>query len=97
MSPGGAGTVVGTALTWQQLTFKDTLGNALPYLAQPGQYYLSLQFSGNTARYGAYNAPAIPAGVLSNGSAAGIFGTAAAITPATTYTAGTGPIMQPYQ
>ena len=96
-TPGGTGTVVGTALTWQQLAFVDTAGNALPYLAQPGQYWLSLQFSGNTARYEAYNAPAVPTVVLTNGSTAGVFGTAAAIAPPTTYTAGTGPIMQPYQ
>ncbi len=114
VTPSGIGTVVGTANTWQQLTFKDTSGNALPYLAQPGLYYISLCFGGNTCRYEAYEAPAIPAltlafqtinnvanvpvvtGVLSNGSAAQTFGTVAAITPPSTYTAGSGPVAQVY-
>lgn len=78
-----AGTLVGTAGTYQRIAF------TAPYNAQPGTYFIALQLNGTTARFAQYNAPSTP---LLTGSATGTFGTGAAITPPTTYTAARGPV-----
>lgn len=78
-----AGVTVGTAGTWQAIPF------TAPVLVQPGRYFIAVQNNGTTARIAAYNSPTSP---LKTGSAAGTFGTSAAITPPTTYTAGVGPV-----
>lgn len=78
-----AGVTVGTANSYQQIPF------TAQYTAAPGRYFLAIQNNGTTARLSAYNAPSTP---LVTGSATGTFGTGAAITPPTTYTAGVGPI-----
>jgi hypothetical protein len=78
-----AGTLVGAAGTYQRIAF------TAPYNAKAGQYFIVLQLSGTTARFAQYNAPSTP---LLTGSATGTFGTGAAITPPTTYTAARGPV-----
>lgn len=78
-----AGVTVGSANSYQQIPF------TAQYNAAPGRYYLAIQNNGTTARFSSYNAPSTP---LVTGSATGTFGTGAAITPPTTYTAGVGPI-----
>jgi hypothetical protein len=78
-----AGTLVGAAGTYQRIAF------TAPYNAQPGTYFIALQLNGTTARFAQYNAPSTP---LLTGSATGTFGTGAAITPPTTYTAARGPV-----
>lgn len=79
-----AGTLAGTAATWQQIPFTT------PYtLNQPGQYFLVLQSVGTTATFESLNAPTSSAVVT--GSATGSFGTGASIVPPTTYTANLGP------
>lgn len=78
-----AGVTVGTAGSWQQIPF------TAPVTVQPGTYFLVVQSNGTTAKIGAYNAPGLS---ILTGSATGTFGTSAAITPPTTYTAGVGPI-----
>jgi hypothetical protein len=78
-----AGVTVGTALTWQQIPF------TAEYSAVAGDYFIAVQLNGTTARLATYNSPTSP---LVTGSAAGTFGTGAAIAPPTTYTAGVGPV-----
>lgn len=78
-----AGVTVGTANSWQRIPFTS------PYSAQPGQYFIAVQVNGTTARIAQYNAPSAP---VLTGSATGTFGTGAAITPPTTYTAARGPV-----
>lgn len=78
-----AGVTVGTAGTWQQIPF------TAEYEAVAGDYFIAVQLNGNTARIMTYNSPTSP---LVTGSAAGTFGTGAAITPPTTYTAAKGPV-----
>lgn len=78
-----AGTLVGTAGTYQRIAF------TAPYNAKAGTYFIALQLNGTTARFAQYNAPSTP---LLTGSATGTFGTGAAITPPTTYTAARGPV-----
>lgn len=78
-----AGVTVGTAGSWQAIPF------TAPVLVPPGRYFIVVQNNGTTARIAAYNSPTSP---LKTGSAAGTFGTSAAITPPTTYTAGVGPV-----
>lgn len=83
-----AGTTAGTAATWQQLAFTT------PYaLTTPGQYFISVQSNGTTAKFAAYNSPTSPYLV---GSATGTLGTPASITAPTTYTANLGPIALVY-
>jgi hypothetical protein len=82
-----AGVTVGTAATWQQIPF------TAQYLAAPGTYFIVVQLNGTTARLATYNSPTSP---LLTGSATGAFGTSAAITPPTTYTAGVGPVAMVY-
>jgi hypothetical protein len=82
-----AGVTVGTAGTWQQIPFTSQ------YLANPGNYFIVVQLNGTTARLATFNSPTSP---LLTGSATGTFGTSAAITPPTTYTAGVGPVAVVY-
>lgn len=83
-----AGVVAGTANTWQQIAFTSTVSLV------PGLYYLTLQSNGTTATFADYNFPAPVAQTtpLITGSVAGVFGTTANFTPATTYTANLGPV-----
>lgn len=83
-----AGVTVGTAGTWQQIPFTSVVSLV------PGSYFLVVQSNGTTANPAVYNYPAPVAGsvFLVTGSATGTFGTSAAITPPTTYTAGVGPV-----
>lgn len=82
-----AGVLVGTANSYQRIAF------TAPYQAAAGTYFIALQLNGTTARVSALNAPSLP---VSTGSATGTFGTSAAITPPTTYTAGVGPVATLY-
>lgn len=82
-----AGVTVGAANTWQQIPFTAA------YLAPAGTYFIVVQSNGTTAKIAALNAPTSP---LVTGSVAGSFGTVAAFTPATTFTAGVGPIAITY-
>lgn len=82
-----AGVTVGTAGTWQQIPFTS------PVSVAPGNYFIVVQNNGTTARIATYNSPTSP---LLTGSATGSFGTSAAITPPTTYTAGVGPVAMVY-
>lgn len=77
-----AGTLAGTANTWQQIAFTT------PYSAPAGTYFIAVQSNGTTAHPAVYNAPTSP---HLSGSATGAFGTSASITPPTTYTTLLGP------
>ena len=83
-----AGVLVGTAGTWQQIAFTSTVSLV------PGTYFIVVQSNGTTAHPAVYNFPAPVANTaaLVTGSATGTFGTGANFTPATTYTAGVGPV-----
>lgn len=82
-----AGVTVGTTATYQELPF------TAPYAAVgPGQYWVSISMDGTTARL-----RTIPAGaILPTTLAAGVFGTLAAITPPTTFTAANAPVAYSY-
>lgn len=82
-----AGTTAGTANTWQRLAF------TAPYEATAGDYFLAIQSNGTTAKPAAYSSAGLP---IFTGSATGVFGTGAAITPPTTYTASLGPVALVY-
>lgn len=82
------GTTAGTASTWQQLPFTATYN-----LTVPGQYFLVVQSNGNTAKLATLNSATNP---TLTGSATGTLGTAASITPPTTYTANLGPVAMLY-
>jgi hypothetical protein len=84
------GTTVGTLATFQQVAFTAT------YTVIAGWYYLCVQFNGTTARFRTIPANLGISQVAITGSAAGTFGTVAAITPGTTFTAGVGPIAFTY-
>lgn len=77
------GTTAGTASLFQRLALTAT------YLAPAGTYFMVAQSNGTTAKLGTYASAGLP---LLTGSATGTLGTAAAITPPTTYTANLGPI-----
>jgi len=77
------GTTAGTASTWQQIAFTATYT-----LTVPGTYWVVLQSNGTTAKFASLNSPISS---LLTGSATGTLGTAASITPPTTYTANLGP------
>jgi hypothetical protein len=81
-----AGVTVGTAGTYQAIPF--TAPVVLPSVIT-NPYFIVVQSNGTTAKVATYNAPTSP---RLTGSAAGTFGTSAAITPPTTYTAGVGPV-----
>jgi hypothetical protein len=83
-----AGVVVGSANTWQAIPF------TAPVTVNAGVYFIVVQLNGAVAaKFATYNAPVTP---LLTGSATGTFGTSAAITPPTTYTAGVGPVAMLY-
>ena len=79
-----AGTTAGTAATWQQIAFTATYNITIP-----GQYWVVVQSNGTSAKFDSVNAPTTTG--LLTGSATGVFGTGASITPPTTYTANLGP------
>lgn len=81
-----AGTTTAGADGYQRLPF--TAAITIP----PGTYYVALQVNGNTDRYNAH-----PVGNFGAGKGTGTtFGTLAAITPPTTFTADLGPIASLY-
>lgn len=82
-----AGATVGTAANIQGVDF------TAPYAAIAGRYYAALQFNGTTAKFRTYP---IPGSKIVAATAAGTFGTSAAITPGTTFTADKGPICYTY-
>lgn len=81
------GTTAGTANLFQRIAFTAA------YAAAAGNYFIAVQSNGTTAKVSTYASPGLP---LVTGSATGVFGTGAAITPPTTYTANLGPIAQVY-
>lgn len=83
-----AGTLAGTASTWQQIPFTATYN-----LTTPGTYFIALQSNGTTAHPSTLNSATNP---TLTGSATGVFGTGASITPPTTYTANLGPMAYVY-
>lgn len=84
-----AGVTAGTANNWMQLPFYSGAANT-PYSVVPGTYYIAIQSNGTTATLACYSAPTYP---LNTGSATGVFGTGASLTPPTTYTATLGPLV----
>jgi hypothetical protein len=84
---GGAADIVGTAANFQSVDFTET------YAAVAGVYYISVQFNGTTAKFRTY---AIPGSPWVAGTASGTWGTAANITPGTSFTADKGPICVTY-
>ena len=82
------GTTAGTASTWQQIAFTATYN-----LTVPGTYFLVVQSNGTTAKLATLNSATNP---TLTGSATGTLGTAASITPPTTYTANLGPVAMLY-
>lgn len=82
-----SGTTAGTANTWQRIAF------TAPVQVLPGSYFIAVQSNGTTAKPATYNSPQSS---LVTGSATGVFGTSAAITPPTTYTANLGPMALAY-
>lgn len=92
-----SGVTLGTAATVQQIPFYDNTNAVnLPYTVTQsalGTYYLVIQSNGTTGKYAAFDYPALG---INTGSATGVFGTGAAITPPTTYTAGLAPFATPY-
>jgi len=82
-----SGTTAGTANTWQRIAFTAT------YQAAAGTYYIAVQSNGTTAKPAVFSSPGLP---IVSGSAAGTFGTGAAITPPTTYTASLAPVAMVY-
>lgn len=82
------GTTAGTASTWQRLAFTT------PYtITVPGTYWLVVQSNGTTAKLATINSVTSP---TLTGSGTGTLGTAASITPTTTYTANLGPVANLY-
>ena len=82
------GTTAGTASTFQQIAFTSTYT-----LTVPGTYFLVVQSNGTTAKLATLNSATNP---TLTGSATGTLGTAASITPPTTYTANLGPVAMLY-
>lgn len=83
-----SGTTAGTASTWQRLAFTSTYN-----LTVSGTYWLAIQSNGTTAKLATLNSDVNP---TLTGSATGVFGTGASITPPTTYTANLGPMAMVY-
>jgi len=79
---GDAEVLVSTAATFQKVPFD---GGTITI--DPGTYYISATFDGTTAKYRAYVVAGSPFVALTE---AGTFGTAASITPGTTFTASEG-------
>lgn len=82
------GTTVGTTATFQEIAFVTAYAAVGPAL-----YFISVSVNGNTCRLRTVAAGS----VISTGSATGVFGTLAAITPPTTFTADKAPIAYLYQ
>jgi len=83
-----AGVTVGTAGTYQQIPFTAPI--VIPSSSAVSlTYFIVVQSNGTTAKVATVNSPTSQ---LLTGSATGTFGTSAAITPPTTYTAGVGPV-----
>ncbi len=83
-----AGVTTGTAANFQAVPF------TAPYAAVgPAVYYVAVQMNGTTAKWRSHTAPGL---TFVTGTVAGTFGTLAAITPGTTYTANKGPIACTY-
>ncbi len=82
------GTTAGTASQWQRLAFTATYN-----LTIPGTYWGVVQSNGTTAKLATLNSDVNP---TFTGSATGTLGTAASITPPTTYTANLGPMIMVY-
>lgn len=82
-----SGTTAGTASQFQRLAFTST------YTAAAGTYYIAIQSNGTTAKLATFGSSGLP---ITTGSATGTFGTGAAITAPTTYTANLGPIARVY-
>ena len=82
-----AATVVGTAKTIQSITFTATV------LLQPGKYFIALQFKNNSARFRTHS---ITGSKFIAGSTTGTFGTAAAFSPGSSYTASKAPFCALY-
>lgn len=81
-----AGTTVGTTATMQRIPF------TAPFAAKgPGLYFVGVQTNGTTAKV-----RTATFGDKSTTSVAQVFGTPAAITPPTTFTASVGPIVMTY-
>lgn len=80
---------LGTANTWQEIPFGTAAAGAVPVQILAGTYYIAIQSNGTTGKLRAYQSAGLS---LPVGSATGTFGTSAAITPPTTYTAGVGPV-----
>lgn len=79
-----AGTTVGTAANWQAVDF------TAPVAVTGGKiYYIAANFNGNTAKFRGYPGPGLK---FVTGTASQTFGTPAAITPGTTFSANVGPI-----
>lgn len=83
-----AATTAGTASTWQRLPFTTAYT-----LTVPGTYWGVVQSNGTTAKLATLNSDVNP---TFTGSATGTQGTAASITPPTTYTANLGPMIMAY-
>lgn len=82
-----SGVTAGTANTFQRIAF------TAPVVVTPGTYYLAVQSNGTSATLGTYSSAGLP---ITDGSATGVFGTSASITPPTTYTANLGPLATLY-
>ena len=82
-----AADLVGTAANFQSVAFSSV------YTADPGKYYISLQFNGTTARFRTYT---IPGSKFITDTSAGTFKTSASLTLVTTFTANQGPIVMLY-
>ena len=82
-----AADLVGTTANFQSVAFSSV------YTADPGTYYISLQFNGTTARFRTYTVPGSP---FVTDTSAGTFKTGASITLVTTFTANQGPIASVY-
>jgi hypothetical protein len=76
-------TLLGTTATFQNIAFAST------YSAVAGKYFVAVQFNGTTGKFRAY--PIVGSKFIT-GTAAGTWGTAANITPGTSFTADKGPI-----
>lgn len=83
-----AGVTVGTAANVQAVPFTATYA-----AVGPARYFIVCQFNGTTAKFRTHVVPGLS---MIAGTVAGTFGTSAAITPGTTYTASKGPIAATY-
>lgn len=85
-----AGATVGTAANTQDVAL------TAEYTLEPGLYFLGLTFNGTTAKFRTVPAFTHAGGNLIAGSATQTFGTTAAFTPVTTFTADKAPVCSLY-